>query len=90
MSKTTHEKIETLANSLGALLQEKNRRYGDSALNPLGIFAGKTLLGDRLDDKLARIKNSPTLRKNDVADAIGYLFLVCIEQGFDDFNDLID
>lgn len=76
--------------SLAKMQNEKDKRYGESALKPLTIFTGKTKVADRLHDKLNRISNSDVLRKNDVADLIGYLMLVCKENGWDDFNDLID
>lgn len=87
------EKIIDVLQSLSDLLQEKNRRYGNSALEPLGIFnKGNSTDGIliRIDDKLQRIKNSSELRKNDVADIMGYLTLLCVSKGWDDFKDLID
>jgi hypothetical protein len=70
--------------------QAKNKNYGESALKPLDIFAKHHSYGNRLDEKLARVKNSDKLRKNDVADIIGGLMLLCKDNGWDDFNDLID
>ena len=77
---------------------KKNKRYGNSAIEPLGVFTSHVKGEDsaldnmlvRLDDKLKRIKNADELRKNDVADIIGYLILLCINQGWEDFSDLID
>lgn len=75
------------------MLIEKNKRYGDSALHPLGVFnkdeAGKGIL-IRLDDKLKRIKESSDIRKNDVADLMGYLALYCVSQGWVNFDDQVD
>lgn len=74
-------------------LSEKNKRYGNSALDPIQVFAGKkdsTLIDVRIDDKLSRIKNSEELRKNDTIDLIGYLVLKCFEKKWDDFRELID
>lgn len=76
-----------------ALVQEKNKRYGNAALEPLGIFSklGATnSIAVRLDDKLSRIKNASALRKNDVSDLIGYLMLLSLSQGWTDFSDQID
>ena len=75
------------------LVLEKNKRYGDSALSPLGCFSkldGEQGIRIRLDDKLKRIANSGELRKNDIADLIGYLSLLCVSRGWTDFTDLID
>jgi hypothetical protein len=90
----SQQKIIALCDSMKALLLEKNQRYGDSALSPLGIFSTLNAtegIKVRLDDKLARIKNHPeSLRKNDIADTIGYLILLCAAQGWTDFSDLVD
>jgi hypothetical protein len=83
-------KFDDLGAAIARLLNAKNKLYGDSALNPLNIFNGKTKVGQRIDDKLGRVKNSVSLRKNDVADLIGYLFLVCKENNWENFDDLID
>jgi hypothetical protein len=81
---------ETLL-SLNSLLDYKNKKYGNAALEPLEIFEGKCKVGQRLDDKLARIKNSEKqLQKNDVADLIGYLTLVCVENGWNNFDEFKD
>jgi hypothetical protein len=61
------------------MLVEKNKSYGDSALNPTGIFAkGKasSLIECRIDDKLNRIRNAPEAFGEDVVqDLMGYLVL---------------
>ncbi len=69
---------------------EKDRLYANSALKPLEIFAKHHTYGSRIDEKLARVKNSDELRKNDVADIIGGLMLLCQDRGWDNFEDLID
>lgn len=76
--------------SLARMQNEKDKRYGQAALEPLTIFTGKTKVADRIHDKLKRIENSDVLRKNDVADLIGYLMLVCKENNWNNFEDLID
>ena len=82
--------FKTATESLCKMLEAKNKAYGESALKPLDIFAKHHPYGSRLDEKLARIKNSEELRKNDVADIIGGLLLICKDKGWDDFTDLID
>ena len=87
------QKITKTVDSLKGFLLEKNRRYGNSALSPLGVFNKKDATEGiliRLDDKLMRIKNSDVLRKNDIADVMGYLTLLCVEKGWTNFDDLID
>lgn len=85
----SQEKIVSICDSMKDLLLYKNGKYGDSALNPLGIFT-KHLDGCnentasilvRLDDKLSRVKNASELRINDVADIVGYCTLLLISMG---------
>ncbi len=66
------------------MLLEKNKRYGDSALNPVRIFSKADPIEAilvRMDDKLSRIRN---LEKDDSEDAyldlIGYLVLHIVAQ----------
>jgi hypothetical protein len=65
------------------LLIAKNQKYGNSALEPLGVFSqlsAKEGLLVRIDDKLNRIKNG-SLQKDDedvINDLIGYLVLLKI------------
>lgn len=90
---TVKDKIELTLDSLQKLLVEKNRRYGNAALTPLGVFNKQSSTDGiliRLDDKLQRVKSSPTLRRNDVADLLGYLTLLCVDQNWTNFDDLID
>ena len=90
---TSQDKIKKVCDGLKEVLIEKNNRYGDSALNPLKVFSKNTAndgILQRLDDKLSRIKNSKELKKNDVADLIGYLVLLCVDKNWVDFKEFID
>ena len=65
------------------LLIAKNQKYGNSALEPLGVFSqlsAKEGLLVRIDDKLKRIKNGSLERDDEdvVNDLIGYLVLLKI------------
>ena len=87
------EKFKLVTESLCNLLTEKNKNYGNSALSPLGIFSKENAtsgLKIRLDDKLMRVKNCSELRKNDVADIMGYLTLLCISENWLNFDEFID
>lgn len=89
----TQEKIDLLFKNFGEFLKEKNKRYGDSAINPLNIFSKEgtsNQICNRLDDKIGRIKNSKELRKNDIADVLGYISLLCIQNNWLEFDDLLD
>jgi hypothetical protein len=90
----TQEKITLVFNSLRDLVIEKNKRYGDAALHPKNIFS-KLEPGEgikvRIDDKVSRIQhNQGEIRKNDVADLMGYLALLAVAQDWLDFADLVD
>lgn len=89
---STFDKISLITSSLNNLLQEKNKRYGDSALEPLeGIkYTAEDGIKIRLADKIKRVINSDDLRKNDVADILGYLTLLCANKNWLNFEDLID
>jgi hypothetical protein len=64
------------------MLIKKNVSYGDSALNPMRLFAKSDSVEQlkvRIDDKLNRIRNSQGFAgDNDIDDLIGYLILLRI------------
>jgi hypothetical protein len=75
--------VSTYLLEIRELLISKNIKYGNSALEPLGVFSqlsAKEGLLVRIDDKLKRIKNG-SLEKDDedvINDLIGYLVLLKI------------
>jgi hypothetical protein len=77
-------KVSTYLLEIRELLITKNLKYGNSALEPLGVFSklsAKEGLLVRIDDKLKRIKNG-SLEKDDedvINDLIGYLVLLKIQ-----------
>ncbi len=89
----TQLKISDVCKNLRDFLCEKNRRYGNSALNPINVFSKQNAsnsLTIRMDDKISRIINSNELRKNDIWDLSGYLILLIIANGWIDPSDLQD
>jgi hypothetical protein len=86
MSKNTREtkesqlKIEEVCDEIKEILLEKNRKYGDAALNPVKVFSKLDPVQQikvRLDDKLRRIQNSQNDEDEDpILDLIGYLILL--------------
>jgi hypothetical protein len=75
--------VEEVLDSIEKMLIDKNRKYGNSALEPLGVFSqlsAKEGLLVRIDDKLKRIKNGSLERDDEdvVNDLIGYLILLKI------------
>jgi len=74
-------------------LMVKNKRYGNSAIEPLNVFSkldANEQINNRMDDKLMRIKNSSVELKNDYVDLSGYLLLKCIANDWLEFKDLLD
>ena len=82
--------IRKVFDSINNMVQAKNKKYGGSALKPLDIFARHHGYGSRIDEKLARVKNSEELSQNDVGDIIGGLVLICKDKGWFDFEKFID
>jgi len=78
----TQADIATVCNEIQTLLIQKNRAYGDSALNPVRIFSkadAAEQIKVRLDDKLSRMASSPNAFGEDVVlDLLGYLILLRI------------
>lgn len=75
----TQADIATVCDEIKELLLEKNRLYGDSAINPVRIFSKADpteAILIRMDDKLSRIR---TMNRDDSEDAyldlLGYLVL---------------
>ena len=64
------------------LLIEKNRKYGNAALDPVGVFSKADAIECikiRLDDKLARMRSHQSDEDEDVElDTLGYLLLLRI------------
>jgi hypothetical protein len=67
------------------LLLRKNRQYGNSALEPIGIFASKDPVQGilfRIDDKLSRIRTSGRQGDDEKTDddLTGYLILLMVAE----------
>ena len=92
----TELKISGVCDDIKELLIHKNRKYGNSALQPNRIFskcsATEQLLV-RIDDKLNRIMKGAGLLASDedvVNDLIGYLVLLKISMESDKQNEILD
>lgn len=73
--------IRHTCEEIAELLVQKNKKYGNSALEPLGIFTnGDAITGlkYRIEDKLKRIKNMKNDDEDTLIDLIGYLILLKI------------
>lgn len=83
--KTQSNEIAEFCENLAFFLVEKNKKYGDSAINPKKIFSKQNAsnsIAIRIDDKINRILNSNELRENDIIDLLGYLVLFYISKYF--------
>lgn len=80
----TQSHIALICDDIKQLLIEKNKKYGDSALNPSRIFSKSDAVEQilvRIDDKLNRIQKGAGLLANDedvIMDLMGYLVLLKI------------
>jgi hypothetical protein len=78
----TEKAILDECNRIANLLIEKNRAYGNSALEPARIFSSSNnveQLNVRIDDKLSRrMLGGEYKGDNDLDDLIGYLLLLSI------------
>jgi hypothetical protein len=82
MSLQTETKIKELLSQLEDMLIQKNRAYGDSALEPVRVFSKSDTMEQlyvRIDDKLSRIERGHEYPGDDtIFDLIGYLVLLLI------------
>ena len=80
----TQSDIAAVCDEIKELLLEKNRKYGDSALNPVRVFShsdNQEQIRVRIDDKLSRLRNQQQDEDEDVInDLIGYLILLKVAQ----------
>jgi hypothetical protein len=87
--------VGLVLDEINDLLIAKNQKYGNSALEPLGVFSqlsAKEGLLVRIDDKLKRIKNG-SIDKDDedvINDLIGYLVLLKIHANQESKYDELD
>jgi len=82
MSLQTETKIKELLSQIEDMLIQKNRAYGDSALDPVRVFSKSDTMEQlyvRIDDKLSRIERGHEYPGDDtIFDLIGYLVLLLI------------
>jgi hypothetical protein len=81
-SDSAEDEIRAVCRDLEAMLVEKNRKYGNSALNPVRVFSKADPVEQirvRLDDKLSRLRSAQTDEDEDPEfDLMGYLVLLRI------------
>lgn len=81
---TFAQEVHIVLVAVNDMLEKKNRKYGDSALNPKRIFSRASTVEQikvRLDDKLSRLASGQADEDEDVLmDLLGYLVLLRIAQ----------
>lgn len=78
---TTADEIARECDALRDMLLEKNRAYGDSALDPVRVFSKADPVEQilvRIDDKLSRLKRGSAAGEDVEQDLLGYLVLLRI------------
>ena len=82
--KEFEQKVRSVCNEIADMLVEKNKSYGNSALEPIHCFYKGTSAESikvRIDDKLSRIMRGKEYGTDDtVKDLIGYLILLKVNQ----------
>jgi len=78
----TEDLIENVCSDIQEMLVQKNRAYGDSALDPVRIFSKSDAVEQiyvRIDDKLSRVKRGHEYPGDDtIKDLVGYLILLLV------------
>jgi hypothetical protein len=80
----TVQRAQEWLKGIGDLLAEKNRKYGDSAANPMRVFSKASPVEQllvRIDDKLSRIQRGGGLLDTDedvLRDLVGYVALLAV------------
>ncbi len=77
------DRIRRVLGDAKQMLLEKNAAYGDSALNPVRVFATASPMEQllvRLDDKVSRLERGKAAGEDVAHDLLGYLLLVLIAQ----------
>lgn len=83
--KEFEQKVRKVCNDIAELLIEKNKSYGNSALEPINCFYkgnAETAIKVRIDDKLSRIMRGKEYGQDDtIKDLLGYLVLLKMSLG---------
>lgn len=86
MKKDFNTKVEIICTGIASMLKQKNKSYGNSALDPIRIFSRYSSVQEqlyvRIDDKLSRIKRGNNdFNEDTILDLIGYLVLLLVSVG---------
>ena len=84
MEVSFRSKVHAILSDLEELLVSKNKKYGNSALEPKRIFSSANpteQIKVRIDDKLSRMSAGTNDNEDTVQDLMGYLVLLKIAEG---------
>lgn len=76
---TFADAVREYLDTIGNTLIEKNKAYGNSALNPVRVFSKADTVEQlkvRIDDKLSRIARGSDAGEDTLLDLVGYLVLL--------------
>lgn len=79
MSADFETEVREVLQEIGDMLIEKNRAYGNSALDPVRIFSKSTTVEQilvRIDDKLSRLARGSAAGEDVEKDLLGYLTIL--------------
>lgn len=71
--------VRRVLNDVGNMLIEKNKAYGDSALNPVRVFSKASTIEQllvRIDDKISRMARGSAAGEDVELDLLGYLVIL--------------
>lgn len=83
MSNTFEQNVDLVLTEIEAMLLSKNKKYGNSALDPKRIFSDANAseqIKVRIDDKLSRMSAGTKDNEDTVMDLMGYLVLLKISE----------
>lgn len=75
------QNVRRILGEVGDLLVERNREYGNSALDPIGVFSKASRedqLATQLDHKLSRVARGGDPSNDTLRDIAGYVTLMLI------------
>lgn len=76
--------VRSICNEVADMLVEKNKSYGNSALEPINCFYkgdSETAIKVRIDDKLSRIMRGKEYKQEDtIMDLLGYLVILKVSR----------
>lgn len=80
-TETFEDELNSVLNMLRTVLLQKNKAYGDAALNPVRIFSKLDSVEQiliRIDDKISRLSRGESAGEDVYLDLMGYLILLKI------------